>query len=92
MKDTWNTVRRIWIADNPPNHAGYYYCHIFGEWVHIDVMELDHVVPGSVAVVDMSQPGWQKKLRPACHVHNYQKGSRIVPSATLEIRPPDEEC
>lgn len=85
-------VRRLWIAECPPNHAGYYYCHIGGEWVHIDVMELDHVVPGSVERIDTTKPGWQKKLRPACHPHNYQKGSSIVKSATLEIRPPDEEC
>lgn len=85
-------IRRLWIADNPPNHAGYYYCHIKGEWVHIDVMELDHIVPSSVERINTDEPGWQDKLRPACIPHNRWKGSKIVPSATREIRPPDEEC
>ena len=85
-------VRRLWIADNPPNHAGYYYCHIGGEWVHIDVAELEHIVPGSVKKINTDEPGWQDKMRMACMPHNRWKGSRIVPSATLEIRPPDEAC
>lgn len=92
MRDAFAAVRREWIKLNPPNHAGFYYCHIGGEWVHIEAMELDEIVPRSVAPVDMSQPDWQDKVRPACHQHNYQKGSRIVPSVTLEIRPPDEAC
>jgi hypothetical protein len=92
MKSSWSTIRRAWIKDNPPNHAGYYYCHIGGEWVHIDAMELEHVVPGSVEPIDMDDPDWQDKLRPSCTIHNNLKGSSIVKSATLEIRPPDEEC
>lgn len=86
-------VRRLWIADNPPNHAGYYYCHIGGEWVHIDVAELEHIVPSSVQRINTEEPGWQDKLRMACIPHNRMKGSRQdIPSATMEIRPPDEEC
>ncbi len=85
-------IRRLWIADNPPNHAGYYYCHIYGEWVHIDAMELDHIVPSSVERINTDDPDWQDKLRPACIPHNRWKGSRIVPSATREIRPPDDGC
>lgn len=85
-------IRKLWIADNPPNHAGYYYCHIGGEWTHKDVSELDHIVPGSVERINTEEPGWQDKMRMACGPHNRWKGSRIVPSATLEIRPPDEEC
>lgn len=85
-------VRRLWIADNPPNHAGYYYCHIGGEWVHIDAAELDHIVPSSVERINTDDPDWQDKMRMACVPHNRWKGSKIVPSATREIRPPDEEC
>lgn len=85
-------VRRLWIADNPPNHAGYYYCHIGGEWVHIDAAELDHIVPSSVERINTDDPDWQDKMRMACIPHNRWKGSKIVPSATREIRPPDEEC
>lgn len=85
-------VRRLWIADNPPNHAGYYYCHIGGEWVHIDMMELDHIKASSKERINTDDPDWQNKLRPSCIPHNRWKGSRSVPSATREIRPPDEEC
>ncbi len=85
-------VRRLWVNDNPPNHAGYYYCHIGGEWVHIDVMELDHIKASSKERINTDAPDWQNKLRPSCIPHNRWKGSRDVPSATLEIRPPDEAC
>lgn len=83
-------VRRLWIADNPPNFAGYYYCHIGGEWVHIEAAELDHIVPSSVERINTDDPDWQDKMRMACVPHNRWKGSKIVPSATREIRPPDE--
>lgn len=85
-------VRKLWIGLHPPNFAGYYYCHIGGEWVHIDVAELDHIVPGSVQRINTDEPGWDEKMRMACGPHNQWKGSRIVPSATLEFAPPDEEC
>ena len=85
-------VRRLWIVDNPPNHAGYYYCHIGGEWVHIDAAELDHIVPSSVERINTDDPDWQDKMRMACVPHNRWKGSKIVPSATRVIRPPDDEC
>ncbi len=84
-------VRREWIKLHPPNHAGYYYCHIGGEWVHIDSSQLEHIVPSSRERIDTDEPGWDDKLRMACGPHNFQKGSRQdIPSATLEIAPPDE--
>jgi hypothetical protein len=93
MHTARHELKRLWILDNPPNHAGYYYCHIGGEWVHQSMMELDHIIPASLANIDIvNDPQWQDKLRPACMVHNNVKGSQIMPSATLEIRPPDEEC
>ena len=85
----WARIRRLWVKDNPPNHAGYYYCHIGGEWVHESQMELDHVVPKSLQKINTDDPDWQDKLRPSCGPHNFQKGSKVVPSATSEIRPPD---
>lgn len=86
-------VRREWIALHPPNHAGYYYCHIGGEWVHIEAADLEHITPASVERIDTSVPGWDEKLRMACRPHNTMKGSRQdVPSATLEYAPPDEAC
>lgn len=85
-------IRNLWIKLNPPNHAGYYYCHIGGEWVSAQAMELEHIVPSSLESIDTDKPGWQDKLRPSCTIHNNLKGSRQIPSATLEIRPPDEEC
>lgn len=86
-------MRRKWIKLHPPNHAGYYYCHIGGEWVHIKFADLEHIVPGSREHIDMDVPGWDNKLRMACRPHNSMKGSRQdVPSTTLVYAPPDEEC
>lgn len=85
-------VHRLWVKLHPPNHAGYYYCHIGGEWVHQDGAELDHIVPSSVQKINTDIPGWDEKLRMSCHDHNFQKGSSIVKSVTLEIAPPDGEA
>lgn len=85
-------IRDLWVKDNPPNFAGYYYCHIGGEWVHIDMAELDHIKAHSVEEINLDDPNWQDKLRMSCMPHNRWKGSRTVPSATLEIAPPDEAC
>lgn len=85
-------VRKLWIALHPPNHAGYYYCHIGGEWVHFTASALDHIVPGSVERINTDTPGWDDKMRMSCNPHNFTKGSSLVESATLEIAPPDGEC
>ncbi len=87
-------IRKAWVALHPPNHAGFYYCHIMGEWVHVDHAALEHIVPKSVAgPINMDEPGWDEKLRMACHPHNFLKGSsQNVKSATLEFAPPDEAC
>lgn len=85
-------VRKLWIKANPPNFSGYYYCHIGGEWVHESCSQLDHITPSSVEKIDTDEPGWMDKLRMSCGPHNMQKGSRQdIPSATLEIAPPDGE-
>lgn len=86
-------LRREWIKLHPPNHAGFYYCHIGGEWVYVEAADLEHLVPASRERIDTTVPGWDTKLRMACRIHNSLKGSRQdVPSTTLEYAPPDEEC
>lgn len=85
-------IRNLWKKLHPSNHAGYYYCHIGGEWVHESETELDHIVPSSVERINTEVPGWDNKLRMACVPHNFQKGSSRVKSATMEVAPLDEEC
>lgn len=43
----WEKIRKAWIKANPPDHQGYYVCGICGTPVHIDDMELDHIIPRS---------------------------------------------
>src|ERR1700743_3564672 len=86
-------IRREWIKLHPTNHAGFYYCHKVGEWVHVETANIEHIVPKSREPIDTTVPGWDEKLRMACRPHNSLKGSRQdVASATLEYAPPDEEC
>lgn len=93
--------RAAWEKRNPPNHAGYYYCHICGGWVHRDQAELDEIVPKSTP---MGQDPYRDDNRRMAHafpqtklngevycIGNRGKGSMQVPSATLEIAPPDGE-
>lgn len=39
----WLRVRKEWVKENPPDHAGYYVCGICGKPVHYSDMEVDHV-------------------------------------------------
>lgn len=93
--------RRGWERRNPPNHGGYYYCHICGGWVHRTQAELDHVKPKSV--LRGQNPNSDDNRRMAhswpvtlpdgtvvC-VGNQGKGSSIVESKTMDIAPSDEE-
>lgn len=92
--------RTAWVRRNPPNHAGYYYCHLCGGWVHIDQAELDHI--DAKSKLDGQNPNRDDNRRMA-HVYpiiapsgqkicpgNREKGSSTYQSVTLEIRPPDE--
>ena len=94
------TVRSDWIKLNPPNFDGYYFCHICGGWVHVQVGELDHVIPKSMK--GHGDPDRTDNLRMShswpqtdmdgtilC-IGNRQKGSQLIVSATLEIAPGDE--
>lgn len=98
----WARVRDAWKKKYPPNHAGYYYCHLCGGWVHENEAELDHIVPKSVHQQGVN-PNRDDNLRMAhampkfdpfgrrmC-IGNQLKGSSQVESKTLEIAPPDEE-
>lgn len=93
-------VRKKWMLRNPPNHAGFYYCHLCAGWVHVTQCELDHIEPkGGYTGRDRNR---DDNLRPA-HTWpvtdernnmvcpgNRGKGSATWPSATLDIRPEDE--
>lgn len=95
------TQRSVWMRKHPPNHAGYYYCHLCAGWVHQTEAELDEIEPRSYrrgqnplrddnrrmahAWPQMSPDG--KQTCPG----NRGKGSSQMPSATLEIAPPDME-
>lgn len=95
------SIRSKWIKENPPNHAGYYYCHICGGWVHQYQAELDHVTPKSLwntnipeekKILRMSHAWPQENLQGEVYcIGNRGKGSKQIESKTLEIAPYDEE-
>lgn len=78
----WDKTRALWKKLNPPNHQGYYVCHICNRWVAADEMELDHVRARTRRVdlrFDLSN------LLPAHHDCNSQKGSKDI------VKPLDDE-
>lgn len=70
----WLRVRRKWVKDNPPDHAGYYYCYLCGRAMAQPEMTLDHVVPRSRRP-DLRFSG--DNLRPCCYTCNNSKGSKV---------------
>lgn len=95
-------TRAAWMSRHPPNHAGFYYCHLCGGWVHQDQAELDEIEPrsyrrGEDPLRDENRrmahawPVYDQRGKELC-AGNRGKGSRQLPSATMEIAPPDEEC
>lgn len=69
----WQSTRKYWIKNNPPDHAGYYTCGICHQSVHIDEVTIDHKIPRSHAPhlrYEMSN------LQPAHWFCNTQKGSK----------------
>lgn len=40
----WQATRRLWIKNNPPDHAGYYICGLCGQYLHSSEMTLDHIL------------------------------------------------
>ena len=67
----WLRVRKEFVQENPPDHAGFYLCGICSLPVHFLDMEVDHVV-GRVGgnLVD------KENLQPSHTVCNRLKGSR----------------
>lgn len=75
----WKATRREWILQNPPDHAGYYYCYICSraiskgkpEYAH-GRMTLDHIKSRS----RYPELRYQlSNLAPCCHWCNSDKGS-----------------
>lgn len=66
----WLRVRKEWLRDNPPDHAGFYVCGICAKPVHFSDMEVDHVA-GRLGrnLVD------KENLQPTHTVCNRLKGS-----------------
>jgi 5-methylcytosine-specific restriction endonuclease McrA len=70
-----------WVESHPPNHQGYYVCHICKRWVHHTEMELDHVLPKSGTPRDIAEhdnnlkPAHGQAFPPYC---NGVKGSRRI--------------
>lgn len=95
-------ARRDWVKRNPPNHAGYYLCHICAGWVHENEAELDEIEPRSYRRGEDPLRDDNRRMAHAWPQHdpsgkvvcigNRGKGSRQIESKTLEIRPPDMEC
>ena len=69
--DEWLIVRKEWVKENPPDHAGYYVCGICGKPVHFSDMEVDHI-DGRLGrnLVD------KENLQPSHVLCNRLKGSR----------------
>ena len=69
--DEWLKVRKEWVKENPPDHAGYYVCGICGKPVHFSDMEVDHI-DGRLGrnLVD------KENLQPSHVLCNRLKGSR----------------
>ena len=69
--DEWLRVRKEWVKENPPDHAGYYVCGICGKPVHFSEMEVDHI-DGRLGrnLVD------KENLQPSHVLCNRLKGSR----------------
>lgn len=93
--------RRDWVSRHPPNHAGFYYCHLCAGWVHESQAELDHVTPKSVRRGEDPNRDDNRRMAHAWPIvapsgklicpGNRGKGSRSLPSMTMEIAPPDWE-
>lgn len=94
--------RAAWVHRHPPNHAGYYYCHICGGWVHESEAELDEIEPRSYRRGEDPLRDDNRRMAHAWPQHDPQgkvvcvgnrgKGSSQIESKTLEISPPDMEC
>ena len=71
----WKKTRDEWIKQNPPNHAGQWYCIIGGGYLTKETLTLDHDTPRSR---DPSRRYDLSNLQPMCWKHNGEKGSRTL--------------
>lgn len=74
----WMDARAKWIADNPPDQQGYWYCYLqIHPWcphrLTLETLTLDHVV---ARTKDASRRNDQSNLKPACSYCNEMKGSK----------------
>jgi len=93
--------RKAWVERHPPNHAGYYYCHLCGGWVHQSEAELDEIEPRSVRRGEDPLRDDNRRMAHTWPITapdgtqvcpgNRGKGSRAILSVTQEIAPPDTE-
>lgn len=93
-------TRAAWISRHPPNHAGFYYCHICAGHVHVTAADLDEIDPRSFRNgldplrddnrrMAHAWPQYGPDGKLYC-VGNRGKGSSQIESKTLDIAPPDE--
>lgn len=68
----WEATRRAWIKLNPPDHAGYYYCHYCSVAMTVNEMTLDHMQSRTRAPELRYE---MTNLLPSCGPHNVEKGS-----------------
>lgn len=87
VTQAWIDARAEWIANNPPDKNGYWYCYLrIHPWCpyrltndkdrvdrNVGMLTLDHVVSRTH---DASRRTDQTNLRPACGYCNEMKGSR----------------
>lgn len=80
----WARTRKKWIRDNPPDHAGYWYCVVGGGALTIDQdlvgygacwLTLDHDISRSR---DPSKRHDRENINAMCGCHNRKKGSRSL--------------
>lgn len=81
---TWMHVRDQWIAENPPDYAGYYYCYIpiCGLALTEKELTLDHMYSRS------RHPELRfdlDNLAPCCTYHNKDKGSLDIDEYLIKL-------
>jgi|SRR6185369_10688199 len=68
----WEACKRKWYKLNPPDHAGYYYCHYCGKAMTKAETTLDHIK------IRSHYPELRYKLEnlvPCCAEDNFKRGS-----------------
>lgn len=74
-QELWNEDRKEWIHNNPPDHAGYWYCVVGFGYLTEDTLTLDHDHSRSRRPQERYL---QSNLQAMCGYHNGDKGSRSL--------------